>query len=58
MLYLYSTRTLGLPQKLHMLSLYLPFTNEQMGALFSWGWMNGFTLTMWNGNVYRNIFSK
>lgn len=36
-MFLYSTRNLGLPRTLHMLSIYLPFTKHEHGILFALG---------------------
>lgn len=52
----YSTRTLGLKSKLHMLSIYIPFTKQQTGILFAWRRNIGLAIDLFNKNVFRQVY--
>ena len=54
-MFFYSTRTLGLPKKLRMLSVYLPFTNRQTGVLLSFGGNTKFGITLFSGFKFYDL---
>lgn len=54
-MFFYSTRTLGLPKKLRMLSVYLPFTNRQTGVLLSFGGNKNFGITLFSGFKFYDL---